>query len=330
VTSIELTPGILPQPACYATEQDRFDAYVNAIIATLVSDPEWIVQAETPGPDETDKHWLKLDINSRPVGACEYVVSDADWVPWLWFPVTGSTTGAGNAYTLTNTPPFTTTGEAYGLFRTYKFLANFSTTGPSTLNIDGLGAKAIKIKVSSDTGADTIKTGQIVEVVYDGTNFQMVSALSVLQITTSDIVPGTKDGDFLRTRDISGTLTTVWEQSDYTTTESDAVAIPAGGTPATFLHGLGTTPRRYGCGIILTDPSGDLGWAQGTYIDLSYTSQIDPGLSDDNAPTVAANNTSIILQTMVGSTAFRISNFSTGAVTAIDPTKWKLIAWAQI
>jgi hypothetical protein len=330
-TAIELTPGILPPPACYGTEQERHNAYTAAIVAELVSDPEWIVSATEPAPDE-NKHWLRLDtVTLRPIGAYDYVVADAAWVPWLWFSVTPNAVGgAANAYTITNTPAFTTVGEAYSLYRTYKFLANFSTTGASTLNVDGLGAKAIKIKVSEDTGVDTIKSGQIVEVVYDGTNFQMVSAVSVVSIVAEDIEPGDNDGDFLRTRDISGTLTAVWEQSDYTTTESAAVAIPAGGTPATFLHGLGTTPRRYGCGIILTDAGGDLGWSQGTYIDLSYTTQIDGGLSDDNAPTVAATSTTIVVQTMAGASAFRISDFNTGAVTAIDPTKWKLIAWAQI
>ena len=47
-------------------------------------------------------------------------------------------------------------------------------TGASTLNVCGLGAKSIKKNVTEDTEIDDIKTGQILPLVYDGTNFQIV------------------------------------------------------------------------------------------------------------------------------------------------------------
>lgn len=47
-------------------------------------------------------------------------------------------------------------------------------TGASSLNIDSLGAKSIKKNVSEDTEADDIKAGQVIPLVYDGTNFQIV------------------------------------------------------------------------------------------------------------------------------------------------------------
>jgi hypothetical protein len=47
-------------------------------------------------------------------------------------------------------------------------------TGASSLNIDSLGAKSIKKNVSEDVIADDIKAGQIIPLIYDGTNFQIV------------------------------------------------------------------------------------------------------------------------------------------------------------
>lgn len=56
------------------------------------------------------------------------------------------------------------------------FKAGTANTGPSTLNVNGLGAIAIKtMGGQSDTLTGDILSGQVVSVVYDGTNFQMQS-----------------------------------------------------------------------------------------------------------------------------------------------------------
>jgi hypothetical protein len=47
-------------------------------------------------------------------------------------------------------------------------------TGASTLNVNSLGAKSIKKNVIDDVAANDIKAGQIVPLIYDGTNFQIV------------------------------------------------------------------------------------------------------------------------------------------------------------
>lgn len=47
-------------------------------------------------------------------------------------------------------------------------------TGASTLNVCSLGAKSIKKNVTEDLAAGEIKAGQILPLVYDGTNFQVV------------------------------------------------------------------------------------------------------------------------------------------------------------
>lgn len=47
-------------------------------------------------------------------------------------------------------------------------------TGAATLNVNSLGAKSIKKNVVDDVEADDIRAGQVIPLIYDGTNFQIV------------------------------------------------------------------------------------------------------------------------------------------------------------
>ena len=58
------------------------------------------------------------------------------------------------------------------------FKANTVNTGACTLNVNGLGAIAIKKRHDTDPANGDIEAGQIVTVVYDGTNFQMQSQVA--------------------------------------------------------------------------------------------------------------------------------------------------------
>jgi hypothetical protein len=71
-----------------------------------------------------------------------------------------------------------TAATAYRTGTTFTFKANHTNTGNATLNVDGLGARELrKLGGTSQLLADEIITGQMVTVVYDGTYFQIVSAL---------------------------------------------------------------------------------------------------------------------------------------------------------
>lgn len=48
-------------------------------------------------------------------------------------------------------------------------------TGACTLNINGLGAKALKTVLAADPGDDHIDASQIVPLCYDGTNFVILT-----------------------------------------------------------------------------------------------------------------------------------------------------------
>lgn len=217
---VTLTPGVLPQPQCYSDEQARFEAYVAAIITSLTGGLQWT--ASNTAPTDLTQYWLKTDTSNpgdptyaRGLELLKWSVPDAAWVRVFSVPTsTGVIGGAGNSFTLTHTPPYITIGSAYRVGQIYVFISNQDITGAATLNIDGLGAKPIKKRVSEDLDANDILTDQMVSVIYDGTNFQMLSAVSI----------------------------TPSRATQFLTYESGLEPIPASGSSVTFSHNLGVKP----------------------------------------------------------------------------------------
>ncbi|MBI5598658.1 MAG: hypothetical protein HY890_02845 [Deltaproteobacteria bacterium] len=80
--------------------------------------------------------------------------------------------GVADAYAIALTPALTAHINGMPI----RFKAANANTGAATLNIDGLGAVAIKKGGSYDIEAGAILAGAIVEVSYDGTYFQITNA----------------------------------------------------------------------------------------------------------------------------------------------------------
>lgn len=78
---------------------------------------------------------------------------------------------ASDTYAITLTPA----PSAYTTGMVIHFKANTANTDAATLNVNSLGAKTIKKLHDQDLSTGDIEAGQIVTVVYDGTNFQMQS-----------------------------------------------------------------------------------------------------------------------------------------------------------
>lgn len=100
--------------------------------------------------------------------------------------------GSSNAYTLAAS----TTYAAYAQGDRFCFKSNFANTGAATLNVDSVGAKTIKKMDGTDLAANDIPSGAIIDVVYDGTNFQLVSAIGAVpyrNVNTLTAAPGTGD-----------------------------------------------------------------------------------------------------------------------------------------
>ena len=80
-------------------------------------------------------------------------------------------TGAANAYLIAPNPPIT----AYTAGQIFYMKATNANTGASTVNVNSLGIKSIKKDGADALIANDILASQIVCLVYDGTNFQLMS-----------------------------------------------------------------------------------------------------------------------------------------------------------
>lgn len=79
-------------------------------------------------------------------------------------------TGAADAYVVTLAPAAT----AYTAGMPVRFIATNANTGASTIDVNGLGAKSIKLQGNSDDpAAGDIGANQVIELFYDGTVFQI-------------------------------------------------------------------------------------------------------------------------------------------------------------
>lgn len=79
--------------------------------------------------------------------------------------------GSSNAYTLSIDAQYT----AYAAGDVFKFKSNFANTASATLNVNSIGAKTIKRPDGTALIANDILSGQIVTVIYDGTDLIMIS-----------------------------------------------------------------------------------------------------------------------------------------------------------
>jgi hypothetical protein len=99
-------------------------------------------------------------------------------------------TGAANAYVITFANP---APLAYTLGMRLTFKAANSNTGASTLNVNSLGTIALVTVTGAALASGNISAGQIVIVVYDGTNFQVLNVTSSGTITSSQLAEAARN-----------------------------------------------------------------------------------------------------------------------------------------
>jgi hypothetical protein len=220
--TIDITAGELPPPQCYASEQDRLEAYAAALIGNLNTGAEWVTSQTAPG--NTALYWLRTDSSDRPIDVMKWSGNPVD-LAWIRSSsevvFAGTATGAGGNYAVTNSPAYPNAASAYRTGQIYTFLANHTNAGACTLNVDGKGAKTITKDGLSALTANDILVGQVVTVLYDGVNFQLI----------------TQKRDLTRI-----------SLKQFLTYESAIQAIPADGTALLFPHGF-SNPST-GLGII--------------------------------------------------------------------------------
>jgi len=98
----------------------------------------------------------------------------------------GVATGSANTYAVTLSPAPTAYVE--GLAIAVKI--NVDNTGASTLNINGLGAKAIKKPNGNNVSAGNLKAGSIYTLRYNGTNFILQGSDAAGNATPGDVLSG--------------------------------------------------------------------------------------------------------------------------------------------
>jgi len=314
--TIDITAGELPPPQCYASEQDRLEAYAAALIAQQTVAPEWEANAVSP-PAGSPLYWLRLDANANPIEILKYsATAPAGWARVQTQFTYGVGGGAANAYTVTLSPTSPGVNQAYRTGVCYAFVANAPNTGATTVAVDGLAAKAVTKFGTTALVANDIVANQMCVVVYDGTRFQLLNP--GLNVGTANIAPGT-DRQFLRT---NSTPATVWE-SGYITPVASYQAIPAAGSAVTFTHGLGVDPLTWDIGIICT--TADVGYALNDYISaksLAYPTNYGIAMTPfSNASVIGfiRNN---------GGFAIWVNRKDTGAPAAITEASWKVMARA--
>lgn len=303
--TVTLEPGELPPPACYADEQERFNAYVAAIIATITGDNE--VSIGPDAPSDTSLLWVKTNgPTGAPIAILTYSADDASWVRVAEIPTWGGiTAGAGASYQIVNDPPYLTDAAAYVVGKTYRCIANHASVGASTFQVDSLSIKDIKIKGSDPVEADSIANNQVIDLTYDGVNMQ----LSFPNLTVNEII-------------------TVIGQLFYETGSSSYQSIPILGGSVVFAHGLGVRPFAFGVNFVCSDAGGDSDYSENDSVP-SYGVQVINSTSDDQLTGVSADDTNVYFVNPLDNPSGNLFMLNkAGTRFTIDQTKWKLQAWA--
>ena len=98
-----------------------------------------------------------------------------------------SVSGTDTITATVTSPNFT----AYAAGQTFNFVAaGTNATSSVTLNLNGLGVKSVTKQGSVALAVGDIQTGQMIEVVYDGTRFQVISSYP-MNLTTPPAIGGT-------------------------------------------------------------------------------------------------------------------------------------------
>ena len=149
--------------------------------------------------------------------------------------------GAATFITVTGTDTLTGTVSpalsAYATGNQFSFLVANTNTGAVTINVDGIGAKAITRTGTTALVAGDMVAGQAVEIIYDGTRFQLVNGNSFTNLKVSGTLGVTGASTF------TGTVGAV----DVTTTGN------------TILGNASTDTLNVGNGGLVKDASGNVG-----------------------------------------------------------------------
>ncbi len=294
MATIRLSAATLPSRACgFDSEQERLDAYVAAIRATLLGGLQWETSASAPA--DLGAYWLKTDASGRPIGYRVHVAADGRMAPPLDATYNCVAAGTGDAITVSNSIKFTA-GMAFRTGMKFRFVAPGTNTGAVTLKIDDQDPKDLLKNGGEDMAAGDIVEDQIIEVVYNATvgYFEIVS-------TTKTPMP------------------------TQPTRTSGTGGVPAAGGNTSIPHGGTTYPDR--AEVVMRCTDSDRGYAVGDEVPIegAFWSGSNTGIP---AFTLHRTETAVVIVRSNTVTEVRLAPKGGGAAydTAIVTTKWELKA----
>ena len=152
-------------------------------------------------------------------------------------------TGAADAYAIAMSPAVT----AYAAGQRFVFLATNANTGASTLDVDSLGVKTILKLNDQALEANDIEAGHLVEVVYNGTQFEMQTPLAS-GLTTA----------------IASETSTFFGATDITGAEAETLT---DGSDADALHAHNTLVRGFNLNVMMSDDGTGSNFSASAYSD---------------------------------------------------------------
>ena len=115
-----------------------------------------------------------------------------------------ATTGSSNAYVVTTNPQVTSYIEGLRFY----IKSSFTNTGAATINISGLGVKALTKEGVTALVAGDIVGDTIYQIQYDGTQFQVLNTLAIPDLTPSFTSVNVSSSTTTSTLDATTSLTT--------------------------------------------------------------------------------------------------------------------------
>lgn len=242
--------------------------------------------------------------------------------------------GTADAITITTTP---TLGAYFTGLRLW-FVASGANTGAVTLNVSGLGAKSVTKNGTTALAAGDIPNGAVVEVVYDGTRFQMIGVVANLAAkgANGDItsltactaltnasgidIKGTNTNDSAAAGDVGELVSSVVASSTPVNStgtgqffDVTSISLTAGDwdvSPQVCFALNGATATVAGAAVSITAGNSSSGLVAGD----SYINGLPPTTAADVAMTIAPKRFSLAATTTVYLKA--LINFSAGTPQA--------------
>jgi hypothetical protein len=190
-------------------------------------------------------------------------------------------TSVSGTNTITATAPFGMTAYATG--QRFTFIAAGANTGATTLNLNSIGAKAITKNGTTPLVASDIASGQAIEVVYDGTQFQLLNPAAAANVSSfsagsTGLTPSTATTGAVT---LAGTLavanggtgvTTSTGSGNNVLSTSPTLVTPALGTPSALVGtNITGTANSLNAGIGVNQTWTDVKTSPGRVSGTTYT-----------------------------------------------------------